>query len=312
MDFGSLPSDLWLGLSACFTIKWVTILGIQVPIFINIFWCLMGALIGTAIGVLPGVGPVATMALLLPITYFLTPEGALIMLAGIYYGAQYGGSTTAILINVPGEASSVVTALDGHAMAKLGRAGPALAMAALGSFFAGTVATCLIVLAAPPLTKLAQQFAPADYFSLMVLGLVLAIVMASGSLLKAFGMIFLGMLLGLVGTDVNTGNTRFTFGIGDLFDGIGFVIVAMGMFGIAEIISNLANVDAARSGQLEGVRSCGPREKIFAVRSRRSSAAPSSAACSACCPAGAPCLPPSLPIQWRRSSPTHRRNSARA
>jgi putative tricarboxylic transport membrane protein len=242
MDFGSLPSDLWLGLSACFTIKWVTILGIQVPIFINIFWCLMGALIGTAIGVLPGVGPVATMALLLPITYFLTPEGALIMLAGIYYGAQYGGSTTAILINVPGEASSVVTALDGHAMAKLGRAGPALAMAALGSFFAGTVATCLIVLAAPPLTKLAQQFAPADYFSLMVLGLVLAIVMASGSLLKAFGMIFLGMLLGLVGTDVNTGNTRFTFGIGDLFDGIGFVIVAMGMFGIAEIISNLANV----------------------------------------------------------------------
>ena len=228
MDFGSLPSDLWLGLSACFTIKWVTILGIQVPIFINIFWCLMGALIGTAIGVLPGVGPVATMALLLPITYFLTPEGALIMLAGIYYGAQYGGSTTAILINVPGEASSVVTALDGHAMAKLGRAGPALAIAALGSFFAGTVATCLIVLAAPPLTKLAQQFAPADYFSLMVLGLVLAIVMASGSLLKAFGMIFLGMLLGLVGTDVNTGNTRFTFGIGDLFDGIGFVIVAMG------------------------------------------------------------------------------------
>jgi len=243
MDFGSLPSDLWLGLSACFTVKWVTLFGVQIPILVNIFWCLMGALIGTAIGVLPGVGPVATMALLLPVTYLLTPEGALIMLAGIYYGAQYGGSTTAILINVPGEASSVVTALDGYAMAKQGRSGPALAIAALGSFFAGTVATCLIVLAAPPLTKLAQQFAPADYFSLMVLGLVLAIVMAAGSLLKAFGMVFLGMLLGLVGTDVNTGNTRYTFGIGDLFDGIGFVIVAMGVFGMAEIISNLGNLE---------------------------------------------------------------------
>ena len=208
---------------------------------LNLFWCFMGALIGTAIGVLPGVGPVATMALLLPITYFLTPEGALIMLAGIYYGAQYGGSTTAILVNLPGEASSVVTALDGYAMARQGRAGPALAIAALGSFFAGTVATFAIVLAAPPLTKLAQQFAPADYFSLMALGLVLAVVMASGSIVKAIGMIFLGMLLGLIGTDVNTGNTRFTFGIGDLFDGIGFVIVAMGLFGIGEIIKNLGD-----------------------------------------------------------------------
>ncbi len=221
-------SNLALGFSVALSLK-------------NLFWCLMGAIIGTAIGVLPGVGPVATMALLLPVTYFLTPEGALIMLAGIYYGAQYGGSTTAILVNLPGEASSVVTALDGYAMARQGRAGPALAIAALGSFFAGTVATFLIVLAAPPLTKLAQQFAPADYFSLMVLGLVLAVVMASGSVVKAMGMIFLGMLLGLVGTDVNTGNTRFTFGIGDLFDGIGFVIVAMGVFGIGEIVNNLAN-----------------------------------------------------------------------
>ena len=221
-------SNLALGFSVALSLK-------------NLFWCLAGAIIGTAIGVLPGVGPVATMALLLPVTYFLTPEGALIMLAGIYSGAQYGGSTTAILVNLPGEASSVVTALDGYAMARQGRAGPALAIAALGSFFAGTVATFLIVLAAPPLTKLAQQFAPADYFSLMVLGLVLAVVMASGSVVKAMGMIFLGMLLGLVGTDVNTGNTRFTFGIGDLFDGIGFVIVAMGIFGIGEIINNLGN-----------------------------------------------------------------------
>ena len=230
MELDAVFSNLTLGFSVALSLK-------------NLFWCFMGALIGTAIGVLPGVGPVATMALLLPVTYFLTPEGALIMLAGIYYGAQYGGSTTAILVNLPGEASSVVTALDGYQMARQGRAGPALAIAAIGSFFAGTVATFAIVLAAPPLTKLAQQFAPADYFSLMLLGLTLAVVMASGSVLKALAMIFLGMLLGLIGTDVNTGNTRFTFGIGDLFDGIGFVIVAMGVFGIAEIIKNLANIE---------------------------------------------------------------------
>jgi TctA family transporter len=230
MELGQVFSNLALGFSVAFS-----------PL--NLFWCFMGAFIGTAIGVLPGVGPVATMALLLPITYFLTPEGALIMLAGIYYGAQYGGSTTAILVNLPGEASSVVSALDGYQMARQGRAGPALAIAALGSFFAGTVATFAIVLAAPPLTKLAQQFAPADYFSLMTLGLVLAVVMASGSIVKAIGMIFLGMLLGLIGTDVNTGNTRFTFDIGDLFDGIGFVIVAMGLFGIGEVIKNLGDVE---------------------------------------------------------------------
>ncbi len=242
MELDSIWSNLALGFSVALSLK-------------NLFWCLIGALIGTAIGVLPGVGPVATMALLLPVTYFLTPEGALIMLAGIYYGAQYGGSTTAILVNLPGEASSVVTALDGYQMARQGRAGPALAIAALGSFFAGTVATFAIVLAAPPLTKLAQQFAPADYFSLMVLGLVLAVVMASGSVVKAMGMIFLGMLLGLIGTDVNTGNTRFTFGIGDLFDGIGFVIVAMGLFGIAEIVKNLSDVERRDlvSSKIEGL-----------------------------------------------------------
>ncbi len=222
---------------------------------INLFWCFMGAFIGTAIGVLPGVGPVATMALLLPVTYLLTPEGALIMLAGIYYGAQYGGSTTAILVNLPGEASSVVTALDGYAMARQGRAGPALAICAIGSFIAGCFATVLIVIAAPPLTKVAQQFAPADYFSLMVLGLTLAVVMASGSILKAGGMIFLGMLLGLIGTDVNTGNTRFTFGISDLFDGIGFVIVAMGLFGIGEIVKNLGDPERRDlvSSKVEGL-----------------------------------------------------------
>ena len=228
MELGSLVDNLSLGFSVAFSMK-------------NLFWCLMGAFIGTAIGVLPGVGPTATMALLLPATYFLPAESALIMLAGIYYGSQYGGSTTSILVNLPGEASSVVTCLDGYQMARNGRAGPALAIAAIGSFFAGTVTTLVIAAAAPPLTRLAQQFAPADYFSLMVLGLVFAVVLARGSVLKAVGMIFLGMLLGLVGTDVNTGNTRYTFGIDDLFDGLGFVPLAMGVFGIAEIISNLAN-----------------------------------------------------------------------
>ena len=228
MELGGLFANLSLGLSVAMTLQ-------------NLFWCLMGAVIGTAVGVLPGVGPTATMALLLPATYFLPPEGALIMLAGIYYGSQYGGSTTAILVNLPGEASAVVTTLDGHQMALQGRAGPALAIAAIGSFFAGTVATLAIAIAAPPLTKLAQQFAPADYFSLMALGLVFAVVLARGSALKAFGMIFLGMLLGLVGTDVNTGNTRFTFDISDLFDGLGFVPLVMGIFGIAEIMHNLAD-----------------------------------------------------------------------
>ncbi len=230
MALDGLMEHLALGLSVAAT-------------FQNLLWCLMGAVVGTAVGVLPGVGPVATMALLLPVTYVLPTDGALIMLAGIYYGAQYGGSTTAILVNLPGESGSVVTTRDGYQMARQGRAGPALAIAALGSFFAGCVATILIAAAAGPLTRLAQQFAPADYFSLMVLGLVFSIVLARGSVIKAFGMVFLGMLLGLVGTDVNTGNLRFTFGISDLFDGLGFVPLAMGVFGIAEIIANLTNPD---------------------------------------------------------------------
>lgn len=205
----------------------------------NLFYCFVGVFLGTLIGVLPGIGPIATMAMLLPITYALPPVAALIMLAGIYYGAQYGGSTTAILINLPGEASSVVTALDGYQMARRGRAGPALAIAALGSFFAGTVATLLIAAFAAPLAELAFQFGPADYFSLMVLGLVGAVVLASGSLLKALAMIVLGLVLGLVGTDVNSGAQRFTFDIPELSDGLSFVVVAMGLFGFAEIIKNL-------------------------------------------------------------------------
>jgi putative tricarboxylic transport membrane protein len=205
----------------------------------NLLYCFIGVLLGTAVGVLPGLGPVATIAMLLPITFGLPPVSSLIMLAGIYYGAQYGGSTTAILINLPGESSSVVTAIDGYQMAKQGRAGPALATAALGSFFAGTVATVLLVLAAPPLADVALQFGPAEYFSLMVLGLVASVALASGSLLKAFTMIVLGLLLGLVGSDVETGSQRFTFDMPELADGLNFVALSMGVFGIGEILRNL-------------------------------------------------------------------------
>ncbi|MBN8455207.1 tripartite tricarboxylate transporter permease [Accumulibacter sp.] len=205
----------------------------------NLLYAFAGCLIGTLIGVLPGVGPVATLAMLVPTTYALEPTSALIMLAGIYYGAQYGGSTTAILVNVPGESSSVVTCLDGYQMARQGRAGAALGTAAIGSFIAGTFATVLVAAFAPPLTELAFQFGPAEYVSLMLLGLIGAVVLASGSLLKAIGMIVLGLLLGLVGTDVNSGVSRFSFGIPELTDGIGFVAVAMGVFGFAEIIANV-------------------------------------------------------------------------
>ncbi len=205
----------------------------------NLFYCLMGVMLGTLIGVLPGVGPVATIAMLLPVTFSLSPVAALIMLAGIYYGAQYGGSTTAILVNLPGESSSVVTCLDGYKMARQGRAGPALATAAIGSFFAGCVATVIVAMFAPPLAEVALKFGPSEYFSLMLLGLVAAVVLAHGSLLKAIAMVLLGLLLGMVGTDVNSGVLRFTFGISELADGIGFVGVAMGLFGIAEIVTNL-------------------------------------------------------------------------
>ena len=206
---------------------------------LNLVHCFLGVSLGTLIGVLPGIGPVATIAMLLPITFKLPPIAALIMLAGIYYGAQYGGSTTSILVNLPGEASSVVTCLDGYAMARQGRAGPALGIAAIGSFFAGSVTTLLLALFAPPLAQVAFQFGASEYFSLMSLGLVAAVVLAHGSLLKAISMVLLGLLLGLVGMDVNSGTSRFTFGASELSDGIGFVVVAMGMFGFAEVIRNL-------------------------------------------------------------------------
>jgi len=205
----------------------------------NLLYCFIGVLLGTLIGVLPGIGPVPTIAMLLPLTFSVSPISSLIMLAGIYYGAQYGGSTTSILINIPGESASVVTCLDGYAMARQGRAGPALGISALGSFFAGCVATVLLALFAPPLAEIAFQFGPPEYFSLMVMGLIATTVLARGSLLKAIAMIVLGLMLGLVGTDVYSGIPRFTFGIPELSDGIGFVVIAMGVFGFAEIITNL-------------------------------------------------------------------------
>jgi putative tricarboxylic transport membrane protein len=219
-------ANLWSGLETAFTL-W------------NLTYCLIGVLLGTAIGVLPGLGPTATIAMLLPLTIGLPADSAMIMLAGIYYGSQYGGSTTAILINLPGEATSIVTALDGHQMAKQGKAGRALAVAAIGSFFAGTVATLIIVLFAPPLAALALSFGAAEYFSLMVLGLVSSIVLAHGSLFHALAMVLLGLFLGMVGTDINSGLSRYTMDIPELFDGISFVALAMGMFGIGEIIANL-------------------------------------------------------------------------
>ena len=206
---------------------------------VNLLYALVGAMLGTLIGVLPGIGPVATIAMLLPSTYALPPVSALIMLAGIYYGAQYGGSTTSILLNMPGETSSAVTCLDGYQMARRGQAGAALAIAALGSFFAGTVGTVMVATVAIPLSEFALKFGPAEYFSLMVLGLIGSSVLARGSLLKAIGMIALGLLLGIVGTDVNSGVQRFAFGVPELSDGLGVASVAMGLFGFAEIITNL-------------------------------------------------------------------------
>src|SRR6187551_1790180 len=205
----------------------------------NLAYCALGVSVGTLIGVLPGIGPLATIAMLLPITFNVAPVGALIMLAGIYYGAQYGGSTTAILVNLPGETSAVVTCFDGYQMARQGRAGPALGIAAIGSFFAGTVCTFLIALFGPPLAEMALKFGAPEYFSLMLMGLVTAAVLAHGDMAKSLAMTALGLLLGVVGTDVNSGMARFSFGFPELTDGIGFVVVAVGVFAIAEIVSNL-------------------------------------------------------------------------
>ncbi len=229
----------------------------------NLMFCLIGVILGTLIGVLPGIGATATIAMLLPITFQLEPVSSLIMLAGIYYGAQYGGSTTAILINMPGESSSAVTAIDGYQMARRGRAGAALAIAALGSFFAGTVSTFLVALFAPPLTLLALKFGAAEYFSLMVLGLIMSIVLAHGSVVKAIAMVILGLLLGTVGTDIYTGTPRFTLGITQYADGLNFVALAVGVFGIAEILRNLEDEDSEREVMTANVRNLWPTKADF-------------------------------------------------
>lgn len=239
-------------------------LGFQTALTLqNLAYAFFGTLLGTLIGVLPGLGPVATIAMLLPSIYTLDATPALIMLAGIYYGAQYGGSTTAILINVPGESSSVVTAIDGYQMARRGRAGAALAAAGLGSFFAGCVGTIIIAAFAPPLTELAFKFGSAEYFSLMVLGLVGAVVLASGSLIKAIAMIVLGLLLGQINTDVITGTARFSFDIPELTDGIGFVVIAMGVFGFGEIIANLGQPEEQREVFTKEVKGLWPTREDF-------------------------------------------------
>jgi putative tricarboxylic transport membrane protein len=245
-----LLNNLILGFGVAFTLQ-------------NLLYAFGGALLGTLIGVLPGLGPVATIAMLLPSIYALDATPALIMLAGIYYGAQYGGSTTAILINVPGESASVVTAIDGYQMARKGRAGAALAAAGLGSFFAGTVATLVVAAFAPPLTELAFQFGPAEYFALMVVGLIGAVVLASGSIVKAIAMILAGLLLGQINTDVISGVPRYSFDIPELTDGIGFVAIAMGVFGFGEIISNLGRPAEHREVFTKDVKDLWPTRQDF-------------------------------------------------
>ncbi len=245
-----LINNLMLGFGVAFTWQ-------------NLLYAFFGSVLGTLIGVLPGLGPVATIAMLLPSIYALDATPALIMLAGIYYGAQYGGSTTAILINVPGESSSVVTAIDGYAMARQGRAGAALSVSALGSFFAGCVGTIIIAAFAPPLTELAFKFGPAEYFSLMVLGLIGAVVLASGSLIKAIAMILLGLLLAQINTDVISGTARYSFDIPELTDGLGFVGIAMGVFGFGEIITNLGQPDEDREVFTKNVTGLWPTMQDF-------------------------------------------------
>jgi TctA family transporter len=209
----------------------------------NLWFCFIGVFLGTLIGVLPGIGPLATIAMLLPITFNVPPVAALIMLAGIYYGAQYGGSTTAILVNLPGEVSAVVTCMDGYQMARNGRAGPALAIAAIGSFIAGTICTMIIAIFGPPLAEVALKFGAPEYFSLMLMGLVAAAVLAHGNMIKSLAMVAFGLLIGIVGTDVNSGMARYSFGIPELTDGIGFIVIAVGVFAVGEIVSNLGETE---------------------------------------------------------------------
>jgi putative tricarboxylic transport membrane protein len=246
MDFlAELFPNLHLGFSVALSLE-------------NLTYCFIGVFVGTMIGVLPGIGPLAAIAMLLPLTFKLNPIAALIMLSGIYYGTKYGGSTTAIMLKLPGESASVVTCLDGYEMAKQGRAGPALGMAALASFIAGSIGTVLIGMFGPPLAEVALLFGAPEYFSLMLFSLIGAAVLVHGSMVKALGMIVLGLLLGIVGTDVNSGMSRFTFGVTGLSDGISFVVIAMGLFGFAEIVANLEQSSMSRDLLFQKVKNLWP------------------------------------------------------
>ena len=221
----------------------------------NLAYCFAGVALGTLIGVLPGIGPLVTIAMLFPITFHLPAVPAIIMLAGIFYGAQYGGSTTSILVNLPGETASAVTCIDGYQMARQGRAGPALATAALASFFAGCVGTLLIALAGPTLGEWALRFGAAEYTALMLMALVASAVMTQGDAVKGLAMVVLGLLIGVVGVDVNSGMARYSFGIPELIDGVGFTVVAVGLFAVAEIVVNLESREAREvyTGKVTGL-----------------------------------------------------------
>jgi putative tricarboxylic transport membrane protein len=269
---------------------------------INLLYCFIGVFIGTLVGVLPGIGPISAMSLLLPVTLSGTPESGIIMMAGTYYGSMYGGSTTSILVNIPGEAASVVTCIDGHEMAKQGRAGPALGISAFGSFFAGTFALVALMLVAPKLASVAIAFGPAEYFSLMVLGLVVLTFLTQGSMAKALLMACIGVVLGLIGLDSITAQPRLTFGRMELIDGIGLVPVVMGLFGLAEVLLNTEqlirrDIINAKITQLL------PNKEDWKAAPARSDAAPSSASSSAFCRAAARSSPPLRPMRWRNGCP---------
>jgi putative tricarboxylic transport membrane protein len=277
----------------------------------NLAYAFIGCLLGTLIGVLPGLGPLTTIAMLLPLTYALSPDAALIMLAGIYYGAQYGGSTTAIVVNLPGESSSVVTTIDGYQMARQGRAGVALSTAAIGSFFAGCVATLAIAALAAPLASIALQFGPKEYFSLMILGLVLATVLSNGPFIEGVGMILFGTLLSLTGTDVNTGTHRFAFDIPQLFDSLDFVPLAMGIFGFAEIVKNLEPHEE-RTVMVQKIINMFPTREDYRRMIPAILRGTTLGTLLGVLPGGVPCCRRSLPTRWRKNSRSIRSNSAKA
>ena len=276
---------------------------------INLLYCFIGVFIGTLVGVLPGIGPVSAMSLLLPVTLSGTPESGIIMMAGIYYGSMYGGSTTSILVNIPGEAASVVTCLDGHEMAKQGRAGPALGMSALASFAAGTFAILALMLVAPSLARVAVAFGPPEYFSLMVLGLTILSFLSQGSMAKSLLMAAFGVMLGLIGMDQITAQPRLTFDRLELLDGIGLVPIVMGLFGVAEILSNLERELKRKVIKAQDRRPVALARRLGGGEVGRFCAAPCSASSSASC-RGAARSSPRLPATPSRRRCRHARSAS--